>query len=230
MPNALAGALALVALATMLTALHRYAGGNRWALDGRSVPRVRARIDAVRPVARGRSRLGVGIGVLALGIAGSFTGLQFARGDVSTIGLTSLALGGVLSGTLAVEQVSRRFRTVWPQCLVLPSIQLIATYSLFGVFLITVFSGFLSGAVVSGLLLACGFSAIIVTSSPTIDPPEGIIEGDVDRSAGTVTASCVRCDEPVDLARAIPDSRGQPCHADCCAEAEDAPAWYVERQ
>jgi len=41
-------------------------------------------------------------------------------------------------------------------------------------------------------------------------------------------AECDLCGERVDLDRAIPNARGEPCHERCWAEYTGAPDWFIE--
>ena len=42
------------------------------------------------------------------------------------------------------------------------------------------------------------------------------------------SAECDLCGEQVDLNRAIPNARGEPCHEHCWAEYTGAPAWFSD--
>jgi len=42
------------------------------------------------------------------------------------------------------------------------------------------------------------------------------------------SAECDLCGNQVDLDRAIPNPRGEPCHKHCCAEYTGAPEWFSD--
>lgn len=111
---------------------------------------------------RSRPRLVLGLTVLA--IAAGYGGLQSVSGGFPRdIELLVPLLGAVMGSALLGEYVTPRCRSTTYRGLCLPAIELLATYSLFGVLTVALTYGLLATGAVSGLLLFCGFAALILT-------------------------------------------------------------------
>lgn len=113
----------------------------------------------------GSSRTGprLVLGLFVLSIGGGYAVSQFALGDFRPeFDLLILVLGTVLGATLIAEYVSSRDRSMY-QGLLLPAVELLTAYSLFGILTVSVYSGLAAAGVASGLLLFCSFLAIVLT-------------------------------------------------------------------
>lgn len=142
----------------------RYEGVNDDTMTGEQPPRDWDWTDSRQgsTAHRSRSRLGLGLFVLLI-VAGSVW-FQFVRGGFPReIGLLVPLLGAVMGSALLGEHVTPRCRSTTYRGLCLPAIELLATYSLFGVLTVAVTYGLVATGAVSGLLLFCGFAAFILT-------------------------------------------------------------------
>jgi hypothetical protein len=103
------------------------------------------------------------LGVIVFSIVIGYVVFRYARGSFGTeIDLLILVLGSVLGSTLIGDYVSPEFRSRRYHYLLIPGLELLITYSLFGVLTAAVYSGLVVVSVVSGLLLFCSFSAFIL--------------------------------------------------------------------
>jgi hypothetical protein len=109
------------------------------------------------------SQLRLGLGLVALCITAGYAIFQFGRGAYGTeVDLLIVVLGSILGSTLITEYVFPRYRATRYRYLLLPTIELLITYSLFGILTVAVFGGLAAAGVVSGLLVFCSFSAFML--------------------------------------------------------------------